>query len=68
MAALTVTKGLHHGDVYLHNTLVVCTASGDTADAGMHVNDVRLTDFGAAATAPDQLCSIWDPPNQNPAS
>jgi len=46
------SKGLHHGDVYLHNTLVVCDDPQGTK-TGVSIRDVRLTDFGAATTAPE---------------
>merc|ERR1719150_2105087 len=43
-------KGLVHGDVYLHNTLVVLDeGSSKGAGASPAVCDVRLSDFGAAA-------------------
>ncbi|CAJ1374566.1 unnamed protein product [Effrenium voratum] len=40
-------KGLMHGDIYLHNTLVICTPGA--GDGGTEVADCRLSDFGAAA-------------------
>merc|ERR1712032_1248529 len=43
-------RGIYHGDVYLHNTLVVPTGAGSC----MGVADVRLSDFGAAC-AVDEL-------------
>eukprot|EP00927_Polykrikos_kofoidii_P028113 TRINITY_DN24600_c0_g1_i2.p1 TRINITY_DN24600_c0_g1~~TRINITY_DN24600_c0_g1_i2.p1 ORF type:complete len:447 (+),score=66.74 TRINITY_DN24600_c0_g1_i2:43-1383(+) len=42
-------KGIQHGDVYLHNTLVVLAGSRDCAE----VRDTRLSDFGAAAAVDD---------------
>jgi len=40
------SKGIHHGDVYLHNTLVVLE---DETRTGARVREVRLSDLGAAA-------------------
>lgn len=45
-AAYLHEKGLMHGDIYLHNTLVVL--DGPNKDAA-NVKDVRLSDFGAAS-------------------
>lgn len=42
-------RGLLHGDVYLHNTLVV--PEGPRESSGL--TDVRLSDFGAAAAVDD---------------
>lgn len=43
-------RGVLHGDVYLHNTLVVL---GNASGGGCDVRDVRLSDFGAAAVVDD---------------
>lgn len=48
------TKGVLHGDVYLHNTLVVIK---DDVKVGASVNDARLSDFGAAAVCEEPLLS-----------
>ena len=42
------SKGLMHGDIYLHNTLVIHENASSSA-AGTAVRDVRLSDFGACA-------------------
>lgn len=54
-------RGVVHGDIYLHNTLVICAPGagggrqGAAADAAVDVKDVRLSDFGAAAAVPESL-------------
>eukprot|EP00931_Biecheleriopsis_adriatica_P059753 TRINITY_DN35813_c0_g1_i1.p1 TRINITY_DN35813_c0_g1~~TRINITY_DN35813_c0_g1_i1.p1 ORF type:complete len:465 (+),score=118.40 TRINITY_DN35813_c0_g1_i1:33-1427(+) len=48
-AAYLHQKGLMHGDIYLHNTLIVAEGPQDAAT----VCDVRLSDFGAAAAVDD---------------
>lgn len=51
------SKGIHHGDVYLHNTLVVL--EGDNVK-GASVRDVRLSDFGAAASIDEPTFSAFE--------
>lgn len=45
------SRGLSHGDVYLHNTLVVI--NGPDKDCASELREVRLSDFGAAAAVDD---------------
>jgi len=51
------TKGVYHGDVYLHNTLVLAVKAAELAAqrGGVlaEVRDARLSDFGAAAVVDD---------------
>lgn len=47
-------RGLTHGDIYLHNTLVVTEQPLDGGgSSACTVRDARLSDFGAAAAVPD---------------
>eukprot|EP00930_Biecheleria_cincta_P049585 TRINITY_DN34786_c0_g1_i1.p1 TRINITY_DN34786_c0_g1~~TRINITY_DN34786_c0_g1_i1.p1 ORF type:complete len:468 (+),score=83.15 TRINITY_DN34786_c0_g1_i1:49-1452(+) len=50
-AAYLHEKGLMHGDIYLHNTLVILDGAKDAAN----VKDARLSDFGAAAAIENPL-------------